>query len=93
MGTLLLGAHAYEIPVPWGQTVKVVARPDCALYPLSDENEVISLSGSTARVQGTGKATFVLCREGKTHPVEVDFTTRCVQEISLAPTPNLPLGE
>ena len=83
IGTLILGADEYEIPVPWGQMVKVVARGDCALYPERDENEVIRLTDTHARVQGVGIATFVLCKNGMSRRIEVDFTDCSVREISL----------
>ncbi len=83
-GTLVLGTDEYQIPVPWGQLVKIVARDDCALYPESDENEVISLNGSAARVQGVGQAVFILCRDGERKRIAVDFTEQSVREIRLA---------
>ena len=83
VGTLLLGDRSYEIPVPWGQLVKVLAFGDAALYPVRDENEVISFDGSTARVQGTGVAEFVLLKDGAARKVEVDFTDTPVREICL----------
>lgn len=86
VGTLLLGAEEYEIPVPWGQTVKAVAYGDTAVYPERDENEVISLSADTVRLQGVGVAAFFLCKNGKTHRFTVDFTEQSVREISLSET-------
>jgi hypothetical protein len=83
VGYLRLGDIAYEIPVPWGQLVKVVARGDCALYPEKDENEVIRLDGNTARVQGVGLADFILCKNGTRRTIRVDFSESGVREIEL----------
>ena len=82
-GTLILGNDTYSIPVPWGQLVKVAAYSNSALYPIKDENEVIAFDGGTARVQGTGVAEFVLCQNGRTETVTVDFSERSVREITL----------
>ena len=83
VGYLRLGNVAYEIPVPWGQLVKVVAHGNCALYPEKDENEVIRLDGNTARVQGVGLADFVLCKNGTLRTIRVDFSESGVREIEL----------
>ena len=86
VGTLLLGDAEYEIPVPWGQTVKAVAYKNAAIYPERDENEVVSFDGKTARLQGVGIAAFFLCKNGKVRRFTVDFTENSVQEITLAET-------
>ena len=83
VGTLLLGDRSYEIPVPWGQLVKVLTFGDTALYPQSDADEVISFDGTCARVQGTGIADFVLLRDGKAKVVTVDFTESPIREIDV----------
>ncbi|MBE6724316.1 MAG: hypothetical protein E7576_03810 [Ruminococcaceae bacterium] len=82
VGTLLLENCSYEIPVPWGQLVKVLTFGDAALYPVRDENEVIFFDGSTARVQGTGLAEFVLLSDGKEKVLKVDFTDSPIREIN-----------
>lgn len=83
VGKLIIGEDEYEIPVPWGQLVKAVAFGDGALYPESDENEVISLEGTHARVQGVSLAAFVWCHDGKTQRIQVDFTAQSVRDICL----------
>ncbi len=82
-GTLVTGGQKYTVPVPFGSIVKVLANNHLALYPLCDSNEVISANGSTARVQGNGVATFVLCKNGKTQQITVDFTDNAVQTINI----------
>jgi hypothetical protein len=83
VGHLRLGDDEYEIPVPWGQLVKVVARGDRALYPERDENEVIRLDGNTARVQGVGLADFVLCKDGTRRTIRVDFSESGARDIEI----------
>ena len=82
-GTLILGDKEYTISVPWGQMVKVVAYGESALYPLSDESEVVFFDGKTARVQGEGLQEFVLCKDGKKTTISVDFSKQSVQELKV----------
>ena len=82
-GRLLIGEQVYTIPVPFGSLVKAAACGDCAVYPEKDENEVISFDGTTARVQGVGKAVFIVLKNGSEHAVPVDFTESGVQEIRI----------
>lgn len=83
VGKIILNNTKYEVPVAWGQLVKVTACGDVAVYPENDENEVVSFDGSVARVQGTGVATFVVCKNGEQRKVVVDFTENSVQEITV----------
>lgn len=84
VGKLRLGSEEYEIPVPWGQTVKVTAYENTAVYPEADENEVVALSAETVCLQGVGTAAFLLCKNGKTHRFTLDFTDTSVKEINIA---------
>ena len=83
VGTLLLGRHRYDIPVPWGQLVKVTAYGNAAMYPEKDENEVISINESVARVQGVGVSKFILLKDGVAKEITVDFSESAAQEIRL----------
>ena len=83
VGKIILNNTAYDVPVAWGQLVKVTACGDVAVYPESDENEVVSLDGSVAKVQGTGLATFVVCKNSEQHKITVDFTNNSVQELNV----------
>ncbi len=82
-GKIILNNTKYNVPVSWGQLVKVTACGDVAVYPENDENEVVSLDGSVAKVQGTGLATFVVCKNGEQHKITVDFTNNSVQELNI----------
>lgn len=83
VGALRLGCHRYEIPVLWGQLVKVTAFGNSALYPKDDENEVISFDGSVARLQGSGVAEFILLKDGAQHKLTVDFSNESIREIHI----------
>ena len=79
---IIIGSDEYEVKVPWGQLVKVTAKDDIAVIPERDECEVLSLSSSSARVQGVGKANFIIFNKGKERTVEVDFTDSPIANIA-----------
>jgi len=85
VGTLILGGEKYDIPVPWGQTVKISARGGVAVYPEKDENEVlfVDTDAGKARVQGIGQAKFIICKNGVSRSVTVDFSKQVVKDIEL----------
>ena len=84
IGTLIIKNNEYAIDVPWGQMIKVCAYNDSAMYPVKDENEVVSFDGTTARVQGCGLAEFILCKDGVCKKATVDFSDVSVKEISVS---------
>jgi hypothetical protein len=84
IGTLIIKNNEYAINVPWGQMIKVCAYNDSAMYPVKDENEVVSFDGTTARVQGCGLAEFILCKDGVCKKATVDFSDVSVKEISVS---------
>ena len=79
-----MGGHEYSIFVPWGQLVKVCAYDGVALYPEKEENEVLYLDRSVARVQGVGQAKFILCKDGDVKEIIVDFSNRSVNDIEIS---------
>lgn len=83
IGKIILQNTEYEVPVPWGQLVKVTACKDAAIYPERDENEVLFFDGSAAKVQGVGRAKFILCRNGQRREIMVDFKNASVQDLRL----------
>jgi hypothetical protein len=83
VGKVILNNTEYDIPVSWGQLVKVSAYGDSAIYSERDENEVLFFDGSLAKVQGTGIAKFILCKNGENREITVDFTNSSVQEFKI----------
>lgn len=81
--TLVLGSNRYSVPVPFGSIVKVRATENVAVFPLCDENEVMMLTDDSATVQGRGNAQFVICKNGETKTVTVDFTDNAVKTIKI----------
>ena len=80
--TLLADGYRYPVELPFGTMIKCLWRKGVAVYCHSEEGEVLSIGETAARVQGTGKCTFTVCKDGKTQTHTVDFTTPTA-EISL----------
>ncbi len=79
--TLMADGYEYPISVPFGVMIKCVWQAGAILYPHSENAEVLEIRENSALVQGTGSATFTLCRGGKSRDIEVDFTD-AVMEIT-----------
>ena len=60
---------------------KAVINGGFAAWPLSENGEVISVSGKKAVVQGEGTVEFALAKDGKQKTVTVDFNENSVLEI------------
>ncbi len=80
-GMLLLDGRSYAIPVPFGTLIKVAATETCAVYPLNDECEVVSINDNEAMVQGIGVCEFVVMKNGATKNVCVDFDKEALVKI------------
>lgn len=83
IGTVVLNGNRYSIPVPFGSIVKVCATKNTAVFPLCDENEVITLTDNSVTVQGKGMAQFTVCKNGKNKTIIVDFTDNAVKTIDI----------
>lgn len=82
-GDLILDGTSYSVDIPFGQMIKAVSGGGKAVWPVEERNEVISNDGTNVRVQGVGKADFMVAANGKTEKITVDFTDNCVQEIKI----------
>ena len=80
--TLRVGAHRYTVELPFGRMIKCVAKGDTAIYPHDEVGEVLSIDDGIARVQGSGKVTFTVCKNGETTMYHIDFD-QPVKEIEL----------
>ena len=67
--------------MPFGVMVKCVVKGDLAVWPHSEDGEVLEITDRGARVQGVGKVRFTLAQAGTVREVEVDFTSSPVQEV------------
>ena len=73
VGRAHIDGYSYDIPVPFGAPTKLVAHSGVCAYPVSSENEVISISSSKIVLQGVGVSDFVILRGGKSEILTVDF--------------------
>lgn len=78
---LLVDNNRYEVALPFGVMTKAVVNNSLAVWPLSENSEVISVDGKKAVVQGEGVVEFVLAKDGKTKTLTVDFSKNSVLEI------------
>ncbi len=80
---LLVGDKAYEIELPFGLMIKAVINENVAVWPLSENGEVLSVNNGKATVQGDGIVDFVVAKNGKQITVTVDFNKKSVVDIEL----------
>lgn len=79
--TLILGGHQHPFTLPFGVMLKIVAQGQLAAWADSEEADVLALSDKGITVQGTGKATIRMIRDGRAIQKVVDFAQAPVQEI------------
>ena len=82
-GVLTLDGNEYNIDVPFGTLIKVASTDKCAVYPINDECEVVSINDKEATVQGIGICNFIILKDGKKTSFTVDFRENSVFNISL----------
>ncbi len=80
-GIITIGENSYTVAVPFGSVVKVAISGDCAIYPTNDQDEVLSIRGNKARVQGVGCSEFVVLQGGVKRVLCVNFGETNVKEI------------
>lgn len=78
---LLVDDYRYEVVLPFGVMTKAVINDGIAVWPLSENGEVISVDGKKAIVQGEGTVEFVFAKDGKQKTVTVDFNGKAVLEL------------
>ena len=76
---LRIGEIKYTVDVPFGVMLKCVVNGDVAVWSETEDGEVISVDGNTATVQGTGKVTFRIAKDGTQSTRTVDFSEKNVQ--------------
>jgi len=68
-----VGENRYTVELPFGRMIKCVIKGDTLVYPHDEFGEVLSVDQNGARVQGEGRVTFTVCRNGKVTEVELEF--------------------
>lgn len=79
---LRIRSDRYTVSMPFGVMIKCVAKDGRAAWPHSENGEVLSLSASSVRVQGTGTVTFTLAAGGTERDVTVDFGCDSIRELT-----------
>ena len=80
---LRIAGKAYSIQIPFGIMYKCVIKNNVGAYCHSEKGEVLAITDKYIRVQGIGKQTFSLLKDGKMKVVEVDFSQASIVEISI----------
>ena len=81
--SLRIGDTKYGIAVPFGIMLKCVVNGNTAVWPENENAEVLSIEGSSVTVQGTGKVTFIIAKNGQKTTTTVDFSENNVQSIEI----------
>ena len=83
IATLRLGDTRYAVSVPFGVLLKCVTDGETAAWSESEDGEVLSVTGSSVTVQGTGRVSFRIARNGSTEAMTVDFSDASIQTRSI----------
>ena len=81
--TLRIGDCRYPVTLPFGVMLKCVTDGVSAVFAESEDGEVLSVTGDTATVQGTGVIRFKIARNGTLRTEEVDFSDASVKTVAL----------
>ena len=71
----------YEILLPFGTMIKCVSNEKISVWCTSENGDVLAVTDDGIRVQGIGKAEFIIAENGKTKNVSVDFSKETIQII------------
>ena len=81
--SIRVGEHRYPVEMPFGIMIKCVTRGDLLAYPHSEDGEILAIDGNTVRLQGVGRVTFTLAKNGNAKTITLDFTNEPVQTVTL----------
>ncbi len=80
---LKLGAQKYNIDVPFGSMLKIVAKDNIALWSEDENVEVLLITANVATLQGYGKTKIKIAQGGSIVDRKVDFTHKPIQAIQI----------
>ncbi len=80
---LIIGKDSYDLDISYGRMLKAVISEGVGAWFDCEECDVISLKQDKVTVQGIGKASLFIAKQGKRTIIDVDFTERAVQEITI----------
>ncbi|MBR5314681.1 MAG: hypothetical protein IKU45_04655 [Clostridia bacterium] len=73
----------YTVTLPFGVLIKAVSNGKVSVWAESEDGEVMSVSDKEITVQGTGKVSFVIARDGKMSKETIDFADASVKTINI----------
>jgi len=81
--SLVVGENKYDVTMPFGVMIKAVSDGCAAAWAESEDGEVMSVKDGTVTVQGTGRVSFCLARNGIVTKVEIDFSSTPIRTLAL----------
>jgi hypothetical protein len=75
--------YKYSISVPFGTMIKAVCKDNTIIYPTSENGEVLEINGDSAILQGSGKVTFIICKNGEQKEIALSFDKETVQQMQI----------
>ena len=82
VASLRISDKIYNIDVPYGVLIKVVTNNKVAVWPESEDGEVISVNCNQATVQGKGNVTFCIAKDSVITKHTVDFSDSVLKTIN-----------
>ena len=72
--TIRVGEERYTVELPFGRMIKCVIKGETLVYPHDENGEVLSVNDDgSARVQGVGRVTFTVCKNGVSTDIDLEF--------------------
>ncbi len=81
--TLRLGDEKYACGIPFGTMLKCVCVHNIGAWAENEDGEALSVNEDSIEVQGTGRVSFALARNGAVERITVDFTENNVQTVKI----------
>ncbi len=80
---LKIGRDSFDISVPFGKMLKVVAKDSIAVWSEDQSIDVLLISGNIVTLGGYGKSSIRYIKNGELKVREIDFTNKPLQAIML----------
>lgn len=80
---LKIGCQKYNIDVPFGSMLKIVAKDSLAVWSEDENVEVLLITANVVTLQGYGKTKIKFTKDGKICEREIDFTHKPIQAIQI----------
>lgn len=80
---LKLSKEKYNIDVPFGVMLKIVAKDSLAVWSEDENVEVLLITSNVVTLQGYGKTKIKYAKNGEISEREIDFTHKPIQAIQI----------